>query len=124
MLLFSRLLLAGTALAFSGTGAGIGAQTGGLAPAPQRYVAIGCISREPRSPAGNAARRRYLLTDLRGDRPTVYRLDGGDAATLEFHIGHTVEVSGPLTIGANAKATLRVSSLTYIGTTCSKPPAR
>lgn len=101
--------------------------TAPVAP-PPRYVAIGCVSRE--APAargsGSEARAGYILTDLRGERPTVYRLDG-DGATLEFHVGHTVEIAGPLTAassagrGQNAQAlVLKVGSLTYISTTCTK----
>lgn len=99
-----------------------------LTPAsPQRYVAIGCISRAPRPPAGSGATAgRYLLTDPRGDRPTVYRLEGGDAPMLELHVGHTVEISGPLTVGAGSAATLslKVGSLTYVSSNCRNPPAK
>jgi len=54
------------------------------------------------------------------------RLDG-DADLLRMHIGHTVEIGGPITpasstgAGANASArTLKVQSLIYISTTCVK----
>jgi hypothetical protein len=98
---------------------------------PARYVAIGCVSREAQKPsARGATRSRYVLTDPRGDRPTTYQLDG-DEATLDFHVGHTVEISGLLTVvagagrGPNAGALiLKVASLTYISTTCEKLPAK
>jgi hypothetical protein len=92
------------------------------ASAPERrYVVIGCVSR-----AGTAAAPRYLLTDTRGDAPTVYRLEG-DRATLDVHVGHQVEAKGPLTQApaagraAAATPTLKVTSLVWISTTC--PPA-
>jgi hypothetical protein len=85
-------------------------------PAPDRYVAIGCLSRD--QPSG------FIITDTRGDKPTVYRLEG-DAETLRQHVGHTVEVAGRLTppsktaSGPNAGAfTMKVESLIWISSTC------
>ena len=95
-------------------------------PAPadaKRYVVFGCVSRA--TPAANnsaAASPKFLITDARGDKPVAYRLDG-DESTLTFHVGHTVEVSGPLstapssTGGPNALV-LKVNSLTYLSLTC------
>ena len=101
------------------------AQGRGGRVSPERYVALGCISRAPKSPAGSGATAgRYLLTDPRGDRPTVYRLEGGDAEMLEFHVGHTVEISGPLTAGPAATLSLKVGSLTYVSNSCKNPPAK
>ena len=54
----------------------------------------------------------FVLTDPRGDKPTVYKLDG-DKNELNFHVGHTIEARGPLTppaagaTGANATALTR-----------------
>lgn len=84
----------------------------------RRYVAIGCVSRE-----GTAAAPRYLLTDSRGDRPTVYRLTG-DATLLAQHVGHTVEVGGGLATpaaaarGSASTPTLTVESLVWLSATC------
>ena len=99
---------------------------GGAAPAaPLRYVAIGCISRAAGTSAGSTGTRRFVLTDRRGDRPTAYRLEGGDAAALEFHVGHTVEIAGGLTVSAGTGAlTLKVGSLTYVSNSCKNPPAK
>ena len=77
------------------------------------------------APANSGASpSRYILTDPRGEKPTVYRLEG-DGATLALHVGHTVEAAGPLSSppargsGPNAAALImRVSSLTYISRTC------
>ena len=86
----------------------------------RRDVAIGCLSRE-----GTAAAPRYLLTDTRGERPTVYRLDG-DRAALDAHVGHLVEASGSLAPapttarGTAAVPTLKVNSLVWISTSCRK----
>ncbi len=93
--------------------------------APLRYVAIGCISRAAGTSASSTATRRYVLTDRRGDPPTAYRLDGGDAVTLEFHVGHTVEIAGTLTMRAGTGTlTLKVGSLAYVSNSCKNPSAK
>src|SRR5687768_3609499 len=61
----------------------------------QRFVVIGCISREAPG-RGAAAPARFLLTDRRSDPPTVYQLQG-DASQLDLRTGHMVEITGPLT---------------------------
>lgn len=98
-------------------------------PKPTKFVAIGCVSRQPTGNAGAAAKGgAFILTDTRGEQPTVYRLDG-DESTLAFHVGHMVEVAGPVTAapagrGANRPGpTLKVGSLTYISRSCSTTPA-
>jgi hypothetical protein len=85
------------------------------APAPAgRFVAIGCLTRQGTAPAA-----RYLITDPRSTPPTVYRLDG-DAAALAAHVGHTVEVAGPLTPAATSGTPdrLKVTSLVWIASRC------
>lgn len=95
-------------------------------PAPanaRRYIVTGCLSRTtPSASASSAAPPQFLITDNRGDTPVVYRLDG-DENDLTFHVGHTVEISGPLTVapasGSNPSTlVLKVSTLTYLATTC------
>jgi hypothetical protein len=79
----------------------------------RRYVVIGCVSQEN-------AKAGFLLTDTRRDPPSVYRLDG-DVKQLSMLIGQTVEVSGPMTAGANKQPpTVKVAALTRIATTCVK----
>lgn len=91
------------------------AQTPAAPAANGRYVAIGCISRQ-----GTTAAPRYIITDPRGGTPTVYRLDGS-AATLEPHVGHTVEVAGPIVSAAGATTqTLKVTSLVWIASSCKR----
>ena len=107
-------------------------QNPGQASTARKYVVIGCISREERSTPsrGNAAPAgpTFTVTDTRGDSPATYRL-GGDAEQLGLHVGHTVEISGPITTPPGARGggnagpavpTLTVQSLTYISTTCPK----
>ena len=107
-------------------------QSPGQASTPRKFVVIGCVSREGRSapPAGSAAQDRptFAITDTRGDSPSTYRLEG-DAEQLGLHVGHTVEISGPVTTGpsgrgggnaSSAVPTLKVQSVTYISTTCPK----
>ena len=86
-------------------------------------IVIGCVSRQ-----GEDASAAFIITDPRPKPPAQYRLEG-DAELLSMHVGHTVEVGGPLTSalggpgGANAAApTLKVQSLTYISTSCASPP--
>ena len=62
----SAVLLIGIAVT------GVGAQ----APAPgARFVVMGCIEREAKSPGAAASQAAtYTITDKRGPKPTVYRL--------------------------------------------------
>jgi hypothetical protein len=96
------------------------------------FVAIGCVSREGQNTGqdrGSAASEAtFIITDTRGEPPLKYRLDG-NTDQLAIHVGHTVEIAGPVTPvssareGANGTAslpTLKVQSLTYISTTCAK----
>lgn len=78
-----------------------------------RYGAIGCLSKQ-----GAGASARYQLTDPRGEKPTVYRLQG-DTALLDRHVGKTIEVAGPLAAGpASGQYSLTVRSLVYLQATC------
>jgi hypothetical protein len=81
-------------------------------------IVIGCVSRQ-----GQGASPSFIITDPRPKPPAQYRLDG-DADLLRMHVGHTVEVGGPVTqpSGGNATPTLKMQSLTYISTTCAAPP--
>jgi hypothetical protein len=103
----------------------------GQASPARNHVVIGCVSREAQSTtpdrdaAGGAA---FIITDTRGKPPLMYRLDG-DADQLRMHVGHTLEITGPIVPtssargGANAGTpvpTLKVQSLTYISMTCPK----
>jgi hypothetical protein len=85
------------------------------------FITIGCVSRE-----GQSTPPVFAITDSRSKPPAQYRLEG-DPDLLRLHVGHTVEIGGPITPasgtrgGANASApTLKVQSLTYISTTCVK----
>jgi hypothetical protein len=90
-------------------------------PAPQTFVAIGCLTTHM-PPGGKTA--TFIVTDARGERPTIYRLDG-DSATLKLHVGHTVEVRGPLTPGSTgakdavaAAPLMKVQTMMWIASTC------
>jgi hypothetical protein len=77
------------------------------------YTAIGCLTR-----LGTAAAPRYVITDRRGDNPTVYRLNG-DATDLARHVGHTIEVKGPLTPApGSSQSVLKVTALVWISSSC------
>jgi hypothetical protein len=98
-----------------------------------RFVVIGCISRQAQaSPATNRGASTgptFILTDTRSVAPVIYQLDG-DETTLSFHVGHTVEIAGPLSAVSGAGSApnpvapvpkiLKVGSLTYLATTCLK----
>ena len=86
-----------------------------------KLIVIGCVSRQ-----GEGASSAFIITDPRPKPPAQYRLDG-DADLLRLHMGHTVEVGGPVVPAPNgpggataAVPTLQVQSLTYISTTCSQ----
>ena len=66
-----------------------------------------------------------MLTDPRGEKPTVYRIQG-DAAQLAPHVGHTVEVAGTLTATATlvGQYVLKASSLAWIASNCSTSTVR
>ncbi len=84
-----------------------------------RYVAIGCLTRQ-----GTAAAPRFVLTDPRGEKPTVYRIQG-DATLLAPHVGHTVEVAGTLTASATGgQYVLKAGSLAWIASSCSTSTVR
>ncbi len=96
-------------------------RTPAAAAAQQRYVAIGCLSR-----AGNG----FVLTDARGEAPTVYRVEG-DREQLEFHVGHTLEIAGPIEripqaapgkpAAANAPGyTMKAEKVTYVSPRCAE----
>ena len=68
------------------------------------YHAIGCVGR---------AASDYTITDARADPPIVHRIRY-DEKELEFQVGHTVEVSGPL----SADGIMTVQTLVWISNTC------
>ena len=92
---------------------------GRVAPGNGNFIVIGCVSRE-----GQGTPPTFVITDSRSKPPARYRLEG-DADLLRLHVGHTVEIGGPITPasgargGANAAMpSFTVESLTYIATTC------
>jgi hypothetical protein len=114
-----RILILALA-AVAGASALVAAQTPSAAQALRptgRFVAIGCLTKD--APARGAA--QYIVTDARGDKPTVYRVSG-DQKLLEQHIGHEIEAAGTIdpSTGASARPLLKVTSLVYIARTCRK----
>src|SRR5262245_31064731 len=100
-------------------------QREGNTPAKEQYVILGCVSRQPGAARGTST---YLITDTRGEKPVIYRLDG-DAAALEFHVGHYVEVAGPLASPARGGASagtralvIKVERVSYLLKDC--PPGK
>ena len=97
-------------------GASLSSQTTPPRPAAPaagaRYVAIGCISRQ-----GTATAPRYVVTDHRGDKPTVWRLQG-ESELLARHVGHTLEVAGSLV--TSSPLTMSVKSVVWIASSCKK----
>ncbi|HJZ76762.1 MAG TPA: hypothetical protein VKE51_33735 [Vicinamibacterales bacterium] len=92
---------------------------GRVAPGNGNFIVIGCVSRE-----GQGTPPTFVITDSRSKPPARYRLEG-DADLLRLHVGHTVEIGGPITPasgargGANAAMpSFTVESLIYIATTC------
>src|SRR5262245_44364326 len=92
---------------------------GRFAPGNGNFIVIGCISRE-----GQGTPPTFVITDSRWKPPARYRLEG-DADLLRLHVGHTVEIGGPITPASGARARpnaatppYTVNTLIYIATTC------
>jgi hypothetical protein len=89
-------------------------------PGDGKSIVIGCVSSE-----GQATSPTFVISDSRAKPPARYRLDG-HADLLQVHVGHTVEIGGPVTPATgtlsdgHAAPTLKVESLAYISTTCVK----
>ena len=92
---------------------------GRVAPGNGNFIVIGCVSR-----AGQGTPPTFVITDSRSKPPARYRLEG-DADLLRLHVGHTVEIGGPVTPASAARGgadaampSFKVESLIYIATTC------
>jgi hypothetical protein len=110
------LTMIGIAGAQTGLPKGTQLNPGRVSAGNGNVIVIGCVSRQ-----GEGASATFIITDPRPKPPAPYRLDG-DADLLRMHVGHTLEVGGPITPASGATApTLKVQSLTYISTTCSSP---
>ena len=109
--------MVGVAGAQTGIPKGTQLNPGRVSSGNGNLIVIGCVSRQ-----GQGASATIIITDARPKPPAQYRLDG-DADLLRMHVGHTVEIGGPITpaTGGNAAPTLKVQSLTYISTTCPSP---
>ena len=107
----------------------VGLAAGAWAQAPaagrsNQFVILGCVSREgpPAARGGQAGAAVFTLRDPRGEG-TTYRLDG-DAETLAWHVGHTLELRGsipPAARGAAATTGLplfTIASIVYLSPTC------
>jgi hypothetical protein len=118
------LMLAGVPAAQSkvpGLPSGTQLNPGSVSPGGSNFIVIGCISRE-----GRDAAETFVITDSRATPPAQYRLQG-DTDLLRIHVGHTVEIGGPMTPAPNGRGgastaapALKVQSLIYISTTCSQ----
>ena len=114
--------LTGLSAAQTGIPKGTQLNPGRVTAGAGSFIVIGCVSRE-----GQSTPPIFVITDSRPKRPARYRLEG-DADLLRLHVGHTVEIGGPITPASqdardNATAsapTLTVQSLTYISRTCVK----
>ena len=108
------LTMIGIAGAQTGLPKGTQLNPGRVSAGNGNVIVIGCVSRQ-----GEGASATFIITDPRPKPPAPYRLDG-DADLLRMHVGHTLEIGGPVTPASGATApTLKVQSLTYISTSCS-----
>jgi hypothetical protein len=113
------MMLAGAPAAQSkvpGLPSGTQLNPGSVSPGGGNFIVIGCIGRE-----GQDGSETFVVTDSRATPPAVYRLQG-DTDLLRIHVGHAVEIGGPITPpAAGAKTpTLGVKALTYLSTTCKR----
>jgi hypothetical protein len=110
--------LVGIAGAQNGIPKGTQINPGKVTPGSGNIIVIGCVSR-----ATGGAANAFIVTDSRPKPPAQYRLDG-DADILRLHVGHTVEIGGPVqsttgtAVGGGMVGTLKVNSLVYISQTC------
>jgi len=90
-----------------------------------KYLSIGCVKK--------SANGEFRVTDWRGAEqpsvanappiaarePLVLRLQG-DQEMLNFHVGHEVEISGPIIEAATASlpAKIKVESILYLSKVC------
>jgi hypothetical protein len=87
------------------------AQAQSPTPGPTTMVVIGCLERG--GPGG------FLIKDFRNGLP--YRLEA-KAETLDWHVGHHLEVHGVIQSGSSSDSpTLKVESVLYLSPTCSAP---
>jgi hypothetical protein len=114
-------ILSGSPAAQTGIPKATELNPGRVTPGGGNFIVIGCVSRE-----GQSTPLTFVISDSRSKPPAVYRLEG-DADLLRIHLGHTVEIGGPIApvsaapSGGNAAMrTLKVDSLIYISTTCVK----
>ena len=91
------------------------------------FLSIGCVSKSPEG--------EVVITDWRGAEqpsvagappfaatpPLVLRLQG-DRDMLNFHVGHEVQITGPIAEKGNASrpAEMKVESILYLSRTCWK----
>lgn len=92
-----------------------------------KFLSIGCVQK-----SGNG---EFRITDWRGAEqpsvanappiaarePLVFRLQG-DEEMLNFHVGHEVQISGPILEAPTASlpAKIKVESILYLSRTCWK----
>ena len=86
---------------------------GKTAPGNGNFIVIGCISRE-----GQGSSESFVITDSRAKPPAQYTVEA-DGNLLRMHVGHTVEIGGPITrASGGTRPGLKALSLAYISTTC------
>jgi hypothetical protein len=90
-----------------------------------KFVSIGCVTKSPDG--------EFRITDWRGGEqppvagappfparaPLVFRLQG-DQEMLNFHVGHEVQITGPIVEKADASRApeMKVESILYLSRTC------
>lgn len=84
------------------------------APSTNRGVAIGCLSQQQAN-----GRTQYVLTDTRSSPATTFILEG-DPASINWHVGHSLEVVGAVSSAGANTFNMKVTSVTYISNSCPK----
>jgi len=78
------------------------------AQAPKDIIIIGCVTR--------GAQNAFMLKDFRSG--VSYRIDA-DAETFAWHVGHQLEIHGPITAGTADAPRVKPSQVVYISNKCS-----
>jgi len=86
----------------------VSAQGQGQGSRSSDIIIIGCVSRGPQN--------AFMLKDFRSG--VSYRIEA-DADSFAWHVGHQLEIHGPITAGTSDAPRVRPTQVVYIANKCS-----
>jgi hypothetical protein len=90
------------------TAAAAGVSVSAQGSKPVDIIIIGCVTR--------GAQNAFMLKDFRSG--VSYRIDA-DAETFAWHVGHQLEIHGPITAGTADAPRVKPSQVVYLSNKCS-----